>query len=248
MEGGRTAHSALQLPLNIAEQQFPIKQDNLILIPSTSSSLENDTNEELNKDVNIDSNKSRKEANKLPNESDKDKNNISNESGGHQDLRKLLKASLVGRYLLKKVNCLDASDRCDLVRIIIEHQMLNTLKIKRDTFIYWTDQIVTVFPKEKSDTYYIPYKNDETVASGKLYDKFTNLRRKLLSIDISDNKSNEEDGEDNETDDLEDAEIDDSGDDESEDEEIDDSGDDELENEEIGGGGNDDLEDEEIGG
>jgi hypothetical protein len=55
--------------------------------------------------------------------------------------------------------------------------------LKTEQFIFWRNEIVKIFPNELEDTYFVPYKggDNKKAASGKLYDKYTNTKKKLKS-------------------------------------------------------------------
>lgn len=57
-----------------------------------------------------------------------------------------------------------------------------SFRIKADRFIYWAQEIITLFPNEVKETYYIPYMrgpDGPLSARGILWSKYTNRRRTL---------------------------------------------------------------------
>lgn len=99
-----------------------------------------------------------------------------------QDLRALLKESVVGRSLLEK-KTLTSHNRTQISDIIVQHLMNKSkdYRIRTVEFLYWANAIKLVFPYEAAETYYQPYKRDaNTCARGKLFDKYHHVRRAFL--------------------------------------------------------------------
>lgn len=99
-----------------------------------------------------------------------------------QDLRAVLKDTVVGRSLLEK-KTLSSANRNQISDIIVQHLMNKSsdYRIRTVEFLYWANAIKLVFPYEAAETYYQPYKRDaNTCARGKLFDKYHHVRRAFL--------------------------------------------------------------------
>lgn len=99
-----------------------------------------------------------------------------------QDLRSLLKESVVGRSLLEK-KTLTSINRNQISDIIVQYLINKSsdYRIRTVEFLYWANAIKLVFPYELAETYYQPYKRDaNTCARGKLFDKYHHVRRAFL--------------------------------------------------------------------
>ena len=61
-------------------------------------------------------------------------------------------------------------------------------RIKSETFLYWVDEILAVFKHERPGTHYTPYKERPvvTLATGKLYDKYCQVRKKIRATPSAD--------------------------------------------------------------
>ncbi|XP_075160623.1 uncharacterized protein LOC142233553 [Haematobia irritans] len=78
------------------------------------------------------------------------------------------------------VQCLENSDRTKISKIIIKYILQNDVNfvLTRADYIYISDLICKLFPQEPKDIYYSPAKFGQK-ASGKLYDAYNNLRKRL---------------------------------------------------------------------
>lgn len=61
-------------------------------------------------------------------------------------------------------------------------------RLRRDDFQKIAQEIVTVFPTEPTDTYYIPAQNGKR-ARGKLWDTYNHLRETLASVGFIERRS-----------------------------------------------------------
>ncbi|XP_011698854.1 PREDICTED: uncharacterized protein LOC105456480 [Wasmannia auropunctata] len=99
----------------------------------------------------------------------------SNEAG--TKLQALLKKSNIGKYFLTKTR-LSNKDSDDLTKFIVDHLLQKSCKISTRTFMFWANEIVHVWHNESIEKWYKPYK-DGKVASGKLYNRYVNVAKKI---------------------------------------------------------------------
>ncbi|XP_011685762.1 PREDICTED: uncharacterized protein LOC105448717 [Wasmannia auropunctata] len=95
------------------------------------------------------------------------------------NLRELLSQTSTGKKILSQTR-LTPSDRNKICHMIIDKLLCKSTnnKITTEQFCEWAEVIVTVFKYEKVSTYYLPCNTKlKRLASGKLWDKYNNLKK-----------------------------------------------------------------------
>ncbi|XP_065093748.1 uncharacterized protein LOC135714338 isoform X1 [Ochlerotatus camptorhynchus] len=113
-------------------------------------------------------------------ESDRSMNQMMNDPAvpGSEKLRLLLSQSPMTRNLIG-LNELDKCQRIDLTNVVVhyivsrERGITPTRRAKRDTFNYWADAIVVLFPHERKTTYFCGMDG----LTGKLQQRYSNMMR-----------------------------------------------------------------------
>ncbi|XP_066586370.1 uncharacterized protein [Prorops nasuta] len=167
----------LNMPEAMISELIPTVGKRYYFIKSRTSLLECNNNSE-------DSNSNLQNKNKVDTQESSDLISIVSSSSvksceDGKKLMRLLSQSFCGKKILSKER-LTPSDRSKICHLIIDKLLCECQKIKSEEFVEWSAEVVSIFKYEKTSTYYVPSNSKvKRLATGKLWDKYNNLKKYL---------------------------------------------------------------------